>query len=283
VLGVVNSVLARRRLAQGLRRYRHRAGRSLDDVAGALDCSVAKISRLETGISGVQLPDLRAIAGYLELSGAERAELEELLRRARAREWWQAFSDVVPPYSATLYGLEDGAATIRMHSIGVMPGLLQTEDYARAQLGAAPGVPTAVVDRRLALRMRRRQLLDRADGPRLTVLMDEGMLQREIGGAVVMADQWAHVVSRIDSGVVVRVIRHRAAAHGAEGVAFTVFGFDHEDLAPVGYVEALTHNSFVEDPEEVAVYEAALDSAERVAASPEDSRELLAALALGSR
>jgi transcriptional regulator with XRE-family HTH domain len=277
---VVNSVLARRRLAQGLRRYRHRADRSLEDVADALTCSAAKISRLENGISSVRLTDLRAIASYLGLPPAERAELEDLVRSARAREWWQEFSDVVPPQSATVYGLEDGAAAIQAHAMALVPGLLQTEAYARALIWAVPGVSSDVRDRRLGLRMRRRQLLDRPDPPQFTIMMDEAVLHREIGGPEVTAAQWEHVLRRAQDGVVVvRVIPRQAPAHRAEGVGFSLFDFEHEDLAPVVYLEALTQNAFVEEPAEVAVYRSALDSAGQVALSAADSLEMVAELA----
>jgi len=127
-----NAVLARRRLAQGLRRYRQRAGLSMEDLARGLECAAAEVSRMETGISGIRIQDLTAITHLIDFDESERRDLEELVRRARGREWWQEFTDVVPPGSGTFFGLEDGAVTIEIHATSLIPGLLQTADYARA-------------------------------------------------------------------------------------------------------------------------------------------------------
>jgi transcriptional regulator with XRE-family HTH domain len=275
-----NAVVARRRLALELRRSRLRTGLTIEDVAAKLECSPAKISRMETGVSGVRMADLRAIADVVELGPAEVAELAELVRATRNRQWWQEFADVVPPGSGTFYGLEDGASRIRLHSTSLIPGVLQTPGYARALFTSAEGIAPDLVERRLALRLRRQRALDRADPPRLTVVLDEAVLCRRIGGREVMAEQWEHILHRASTaGVVVRVVPFTAEVHAAEGVGFTVFHFDDQDLTPVVYAEQLSRNAFVEDPDEVAVYVEALDAAERAAAPAEASRELIVARA----
>jgi transcriptional regulator with XRE-family HTH domain len=243
-----NAVIARRRLAQGLRRYRQRAGMTIEDLARELDCSVAKISRLETGISGVRLPDLRMIADAVGLDGADRVDLEDLVRRARAREWWQEYLDLVPEGAATFLGLEDGAAAIRMHHTSLVPGLLQTAGYTQALFVGG---------------------LDEAP--------DQRELRREIGGAEVMADQWEQLLAYGDRGVEVRVIPFTAPAHPAEGVSFTVFGFDHVDLSPIVYAEQLSRNAIIDEPDEVKVYLDALTGAEAATLCFEESRDLIAA------
>ncbi|WP_322756206.1 helix-turn-helix transcriptional regulator [Frankia sp. Cas3] len=279
-----NAVLARRRLAQGLRRYRQRAGLTIEDLARELECSGAKVSRMETGIAGIRLHDVPPIARVLELDDAELAELTELTRRARGKEWWHEFTDVVPPDSATFYGLEDGAASVRLHTTSLIPGLLQTADYARALLGAAHDATRAVWERRLELRLRRQRILDRENPPALTVLLDEAVLHREIGGPDVTAGQWRHVLHRVETaGVRVRVIPFRAPVHEAEGVTFTIFEFDHEDVTSVVYAEQPVQNLFVDDPEAVGVYAAALAAAESAATSIEDSLAMIAKHAGGGR
>src|SRR5438128_12483417 len=104
--------VGRRRLALDLRRRRIAAGATIDDIARHLECSPAKVSRMETGVVGVRLQDMRAVADFYGLPARERDELLGLVRQARARGWWHAFADVVPPGSGTFYGLEDGCATI---------------------------------------------------------------------------------------------------------------------------------------------------------------------------
>ncbi|OHV37722.1 MULTISPECIES: helix-turn-helix domain-containing protein [Pseudofrankia] len=279
-----NVVVARRRLAQGVRRYRQRSGLTIEELARGLECSAAKVSRMETGISGIRIQDLAAIVSLVEVDEAERRDLEELVRQARGREWWQEYMDLFPAGSATFFGLEDGATSIRVHSTSVVPGLLQTPDYASALFGAVRGARAEAWDRRVALRLRRQRLLDRERPPLLTVLLDEAVLHRVIGGPEVMAGQWDHILRRVETpGVAVRVIPFTAPAHGAEGVAFTVFGFDDQDLGPVAYAERLGMPRFIEEPTEVEIYVAGLGGAERVAAAPEASRELIAAFAARSR
>jgi transcriptional regulator with XRE-family HTH domain len=279
-----NAVLARRRLAQGLRRYRQRAGLTIEDLARGLECSGAKVSRMETGIAGIRLHDLAPIARVLTLADAELAELTDLARRARGKEWWHEFTDVVPPDSATFYGLEDGAASIRLHTTSLIPGLLQTADYARALLGAAHDATRAVREPRLELRLRRQRILDRENPPALSALLDEAVLHRVIGGPDVAARQWRNVLDRVENaGVQVRVIPFGAPVHEAEGITFTIFDFDHEDLTPVVYAEQPVQNLFVDEPEAVDVYAATLAGAESAAASAEESLAMIAARAGGGR
>ncbi|CAO5158226.1 Transcriptional regulator [Frankia sp. AiPs1] len=279
-----NAVLARRRIARGLRRYRQRAGLTIEELARALECSGAKISRMETGIAGVRLHDLPPLARAVGLDDTELAELTELTRRARAKEWWHEFTDLVPPDSATFCGLEDGADRVRIHTTSLVPGLLQTVDYARALLGTAHDATQPVRERRLTLRLRRQHVLDRDSPPAMTVLLDEAVLHREIGGPEVAAGQWRHVLHRIEtSGVRVRVIPFTAPVHQAEGVTFTIFDFDHEDLTPVVYAEQPVQNLFVDDPESVDAYSAALDAAEQAAASAKESLAMISARAGGGR
>ncbi len=270
--------LGRRQLAHDLRRLRAGSGRTIDDVARHLECSAAKVSRMETGAVRVGLADLRAVLELYGVAGAERDTLFALARQSRLRGWWHEFADVVPPGSETFYGLEHAAATIGQHSTSLVPGLLQTADYARALVGSVPGVSESVRERRVELRLRRQQLLARARPPELTVLLDEAVLRREIGGPAVMADQLAQLqaVARRPH-VRLQVVPFAAGAHPAAGVSFTVFGFPDAGETPVVFREQLDANSFLDRPDDVAGYATALERAARVAADPERSQELLAA------
>ena len=268
--------VGRRLLAMDLRRLRASTGRTIDDVARHLECSAAKVSRMETGAVKVALTDLRAVLELYGVVGAERDALVALARRSRTRAWWHDFADVVPPGSEIFYGLEDVAATIGQHSTSLVPGLLQTADYARALIGTVPEVPDAVGDRRVELRLRRQQLLERPGPPDLHVVLDEAVLRREVGGAEVMTGQLEHLlVLAGQPHVQLQVLPFAAGAHRAVGVSFTVFGFAGPDEAPVAFREQLDANSFLDAPEQVAVYSDALAESSRVAAGPERSRELL--------
>lgn len=268
--------VGRRQLAMDLRRLRASSGRTIDDVARHLECSAAKVSRMETGAVRVGLSDLHRVLGLYGVPAVERDALLALARQSRARGWWQDFADVVPPGSATFHGLEDGAATIGQHCASLVPGLLQTPPYARALVGSVPGVPAEVRERRVALRLRRQELLDRPAPPTLSIVLDEAVLHRAIGGRDVLAGQLEHLlaVSRRPS-VRLQVLTFAAGAHPAAGVSFTVFGFADAVEAPVVFREQLDANSFLDAPDAVAGYTDALDQAARVAADPDGSRALL--------
>jgi len=269
-------VVGRRRLALDLRRRRIAAGATIDDVARHLECSPAKVSRMETGAVGVRLQDMRAMADFYALPARERDELFGLVRQARAKGWWHDYADVVPPDSATFYGLEDGCTTIGQHVVSLVPGLLQTPRYARALLGTAPGAPERVVARRVELRLRRQEILDRPQAPLVSIVLDEAVLCRPIGGPDVMAEQLDHILAMAARpAVTVRVLPFAAGAHPAAGVGFTVFGFGDPELPPVVYGEQLSRNAYVDDAGEVAVYTDALAAAERVAADPDRSHDLI--------
>lgn len=274
-----NSPLVRRRqLAQDLRRHRLAAGRTIEDVARHLECSSAKVSRIENGVVKVGIQDLKAILRLYRVDAATRAEMLGLVREARNRGWWHEFADVVPPRSATFYGLEDGASSDEQHCTSLVPGLLQTPAYARALMRSAPGVTAAVVERRLELRLRRQQLLDRAQPPRLHVVLDEAVLHRRVGGRAVLAEQLAHLLACSERpSVTVQVAEFGAPTHPAIGVSFTVFGFADRPDNPVVFREQLDANSFLDQPDQVAVYTAALTAARAAASTPERSHELIAA------
>lgn len=272
-----NPTVGRRLLAADLRRHRLASGRTIEEVAAHLECSPAKVSRMETGVVKVGPQDLRAVLELFEVDGAERDALFALVRQARARGWWEAYADVVPPGSAQFYGLEDGAELISQHVTSLVPGLLQTEGYARALVGSVPGLDPAVVDRRVELRLRRTRLLERPEPPRLDVLLDEAVLRRAIGGREVFAGQLRHLLEISErSSVSLRVVEFDAPVHPAVGVSFTVFRFAG-DPSEVVFREQLDSNGFLDDPGAVAAYGGSLAAAAAVAADGERSRQLIAA------
>ena len=164
---VCNPEVGRRRLARDLRGLRTAAGCTIDDVARHLECSAAKVSRMETGSVRVGLSDLRAVLDFFGVDGGRREVLFDLARGSRVRGWWQSFADVVPPSSEIFYGLEDGATAIGQHCTSLVPGLLQTEAYARTLIESVPGASRDVTDCRVELRLRRQRLLARDRPPRL--------------------------------------------------------------------------------------------------------------------
>lgn len=266
----------RRRLALELRRLRTEAGKTIYDVADRLECSAGKVSRIEMGVVGARIQDVREMLDLYGVRGEQREQLLELVRRSRRRAWWQDFAGVVPPESAKLFGLEAGAATIDNHSIALIPGLLQTDGYARAIISSPPDEKQELVDRRIELRRRRQELLDRADPPTIRFLLHQAAIDARIGSPAVMAGQLRHLLDIADRrNVTLRVIRADSGAYAAAGVSFTTFGFAHEADPKIVFLEQLTRNTFVEDAAEVDTYTRAFDSALDIAETPQRSRELI--------
>src|SRR6202034_1981867 len=149
----------RRRLALELRRLREAAKLTCEEVAERLECSAPKISRVETGRVSVSPRDVRDM---LEIYGAppeQRDSLVQLARESRQKGWWHAYGDSVQPHFATLLGLESAASEIRIYEVNLIPGLLQTEDYARAVLAAGMvNSSRTEIERSVALRMERQQV-----------------------------------------------------------------------------------------------------------------------------
>src|SRR6201994_4727773 len=178
-------------LGSQLRKLREARGISRDDAGYRIRASGSKISRLELGRVSFKerdVVDLLDLYGVDEL--AEPTQLITLPREANSPAWWQKYSDVVPDWFQIYVGLEAAAELIRVYEVQFVPGLLQTEEYARAVV--RQGQPAAAADgvaRRVALRPRRQQLLTRPNPPRLWAVVDEGALRRPIGGKAVMQGQ----------------------------------------------------------------------------------------------
>jgi transcriptional regulator with XRE-family HTH domain len=268
--------VGRRRLAAELRRLRSAAGLTISDVAARLECSAGKISRIETGVVGAQATDVHAMLDLYGISDPQRETLAELVRLARRRAWWQQYADVVPAESSRFFGLEDGAAVIEQHAGPLVPGLLQTAAYARALISIPAAAPPPDVERRIELRVRRQQLLDRPHPPRLHVLLDEAALRREVGGPEVLAGQLDHLAAlgRRDH-VTLQVVPFGAGGYAALGVMFTLFGFADPADTHVVYLEQLTGNTLLEAGADVSRYTAAFAESAARALDPARTLQLL--------
>jgi transcriptional regulator with XRE-family HTH domain len=271
--------VGRRRLAQELRRLRARAGFTIADVAERLECSAGKISRIENGVVRARPVDVRAMLDLYDVPEAERTELVGLVALARRRAWWRDYADVVPAQSSRFFGLEDGATSIDQLAGPMIPGLLQTEPYARAVISAPATAASTDVERRIELRLRRQQLLHRPDPPRIHVLLDEAALHREVGGSGVMAGQLDRLADLVAAPhVTLQVLPFAAGAYPALGVAFTVFGFADPVDGRVAYIEQLAGNTMLESAAEVEVYAAAFAESAARALDSTGSVELIRSL-----
>jgi transcriptional regulator with XRE-family HTH domain len=282
--------LRRRRLAAELRKLRGQLGLSVTDVAKRLDWQASRISRLENRQSGITAPDLRKLLDLYHVEDQDqRTYLAELARRLNERGWWQKYSgDMVGTGLADLITLEEEARTIRTYEQELVPGLLQTAEYAQAIFRAGWPLNTAdQVKRKVEIRMERQHVLTRPDPPppRYTVVLGEGVLRRPVGGREVMLRQ-LEALMRLPqdrANVTVQVLPFDSGAHPAMVGDFTMLTFPDPDDIGVVHLESATSGLFLEDPEEIWVYDEIWSTLLAKALSPDDSQAFLRTASFGYR
>lgn len=257
-----------RELGKRLRELRYQHGLTVEDVAGRLLCSATKISRLETGMRRPSLRDVRDLCALYDLDERTSAELMNLARGAREQGWWTQYVDVsLEPY----IGLETEATAITCYSMYYVPGLLQTEEYARARIKAvAPKIEPDVFEQRVEVRLRRQQLLEQGNRPRYGVLLDEAVLHRRVGGAQVMYNQLGKILEAEEKATI-QIIPFDVGAYAAQDSNFVLIEFDESSLSPVVYVEGMTGSRYIDREADVDSYREAVEQLRNSALNPRDS------------
>jgi transcriptional regulator with XRE-family HTH domain len=268
----------RKRLGIELRRLREEASLTCEDVGQRLDCSGTRISRIETGRINVKPGDVRELLDIYGITGAEADALVQLAREARRKGWWHTYGQVLPPWFEAYIGLEAEAVRQRDFQPMVIPGLFQTEDYARAVLRAAPNAGNAeAIDRHVALRMERQAILNQASPPNLWVVFSESVLRVQVGGPEVMRAQLRHLLDLAErSNVTLQVLPFTTAAHVHPISPFTILEFRDAADPTVVYLEHLTGSLFLEQVEEVRHYTVVFDHLRAEALGTGQSVELIA-------
>jgi transcriptional regulator with XRE-family HTH domain len=268
-------------LGAQLRRLREAAGITREDAGYHIRASGSKISRMELGRVSFKerdVSDLLELYGVADLS--EREKLMQLTHEANAPAWWQKYQDVVPDWFAVYVGLEEAAQLIRIYEVQFVPGLLQTEEYARAVVQqGAPGLDAAEVERRVAVRMGRQKLLGKDSPPRLWAIVDEAALRRPMGGRDVLAAQIERLMDAVSEPyITLQVMPFRYGGHGADGGSFTIMRFPEADLPDMVYMEYLTGALYLDKPDEVERYAAVMERLSVAGTSPDRTREILASM-----
>jgi transcriptional regulator with XRE-family HTH domain len=268
--------LRRRELAARLRDLRLRAGLTAEDVATRMLVSPAKISRIETGARGVSLRDVRDLCEIYGADADEHEHLAALVREAKQPSWWQRYD--LP--DATYVGLESAAATILDYESTVIPGLLQTEDYARAVTeGVLCDAGPEIVQQRVEARLTRQRLLGQDSPPLLWTVVDEAALHRVVGGPGVMRAQLEALVDRAAlPNVTLQVIPFEAGAHPGMDSTFILLHLE-EEVSDVVYIEGLVGNLYQENPADLARYRRVFDQLRAIALSPKESALRISAVA----
>jgi transcriptional regulator with XRE-family HTH domain len=249
-------------LGAQLRRLRESKRISLEEAGHVIRASHSKMSRLELGRVGFKdrdIVDLLTLYGVTDPK--EREALRALARKANAQDWWHDYSDVLPGWFEAYIGLEEAATRIRSYEIQFVPGLLQTEDYARAVTLLGHGnAPAEEVERRVNLRMARKPLLKGPQAPHLWAVIDEAVLRRPIGGPKVMRAQLEYLIEcAAMPSVTLQVIPFQAGGHAAAGGPFSILRFAEFDLPDVVYLEQLTSALYLDKRETVEHYLAVME------------------------
>jgi transcriptional regulator with XRE-family HTH domain len=269
-------VVRRRRLAAELRRLRAAAGKTLDDVADFLECSPAKVSRIESGQVGARIQDVRDMLDLYGVTGAERDALLDLVRQARLKGWWHAYADMISEAFQTMIGLEDEATTIWTYENHVVPGLLQTPRYAESIMIGRRDDPLDLVERGVTLRATRQAVLARERPPEYRAVIDEAALRRPAGGPQVMDEQYAHLIAVAERpSVTVQVLPFAAGADFGGSFPFVILGFADLAEPKVVYAETLTDAFYLNTAEKVGRYLAEFDSLRAHALDPAGSVDLI--------
>jgi hypothetical protein len=201
----------------------------------------------------------RDVGDLLTLYGVtdseERAALLNLAREANTPGWWHAYSDILPNWLEPYVGLEAAASIIRTYQIQLVPGLLQTEGYARALIRQGSAATEEEIARRGELRVSRQEILRRPDAPQLWAVVDEGALRRPVGSRDVVREQLQYLIEVADHpAVTLQILPFQAGAHSAMGGPFTILRFAEPDLQDVVYIEQLTSALYLDKPVEVDSY-----------------------------
>ncbi|WP_218906958.1 helix-turn-helix domain-containing protein [Micromonospora jinlongensis] len=268
-------------LGAQLRRLRESSGVTREGAGWEIRSSESKISRMELGRVGFKerdVSDLLTLYGVTEEH--ERDALLKLARDANSPGWWHRYGDVLPTWFQSYLGLEAAAALIRTYEVQFVPGLLQTGDYARAVvlLGHGAAGPDEI-ERRVALRMQRQQLLHRESPPQLWAVVDEAALRRPIGGPAVMRGQLTALIEATKSpNIRLQVIPFAAGGHAAAGGAFTILRFGDQELPDIVYIEQLTSAIYLDKRDDLDYYAVAMERLCVEAEPPERTPDILGRL-----
>lgn len=249
-------------LGAQLRRLRQDCEISPDDAGYAIRASGSKISRLERGRVSCRERDVADLLTLYGVDGEqERAAMLRLAREAGTPGWWQRYSEVLPGWFESYVGLEEAASRIRSYETHFIPGLLQTECYARALMTRGnPEAKEEAIEQRVDLRMRRQSILSRAEPPQYWVVVHEEALRGPFGASKLMRDQVEHLitVSKL-SNVTIRVVPSRADILVSEGGPFTILRFTEPELPDIVYLEHLTSAIYLDKRSDVDGYLAVMD------------------------
>jgi transcriptional regulator with XRE-family HTH domain len=274
---VRSPTVRRRELGTLLRALRNEKGLTIEQVASSLLCSTSKVSRMETGHVAATLRDIRDLCELYGITDeAERDRLRALAREGKQAGWWQSYDLDFSTY----VGLEAEATALRYYQSTIVPGLLQTADYARAMLEVTiPKLTPARIGELLEVKLTRQRVLTRQPRLRLWAVLDEAALHRAVGGPAVMAVQLDRLIEAASNpDVTIQIVPYTAGAHPAMDSTFNILEFTGP-VPSVVYVEGLLGWIYLDRPAEIDRYRQVFEYLCSLALSPKESIDLVAKVA----
>ncbi|MGH3694753.1 MAG: helix-turn-helix domain-containing protein [Pseudonocardiaceae bacterium] len=278
------STVPRRQLGRHLRDLRNRSRLTVRTAATKLEWSEAKIWRIETGQTAMRSFDVETMCKVYGAPAGLTEGLMALAKETKARGWWHSYDEVIPADFDVYIGLEEAVSHLSWYESELVPGLLQTEDYARAVLRADnPGEDEAKIEQRVQVRMARQALLTRCtDPPVLPVVLNEAILRRPVGDPTVMAHQLDRLMAAGELPTMsLRVVPFTAGLHrGVMSGPFEILRFPlnangEETEPPIVYVEGVTGALYLDKPREIDRYDTVFANIWESALDEAASRELI--------
>lgn len=275
----------RRRLAAELREIRESKGKSGDTVAAALKWSPSKISRYERARTGLQPREVERLLDYYQVTGSRRALLLALAEDATQKGWWEEYADGLSADYQQFIGLEHEASSISIWHVDVVPGLLQTEAYARhiiSSYSKVEPITPGMIGRLVRVRMRRQEVLNREPAVQLSVVLDESVLKRRVGDELVMHEQLRRLAHLADRPNLTLQILPLDAQHTVFGESFVIFSFGPDNdamLQDVVSTEHLRNDFSLEGERETYLHRIAFQMLVGASLDPASSKALILEMA----
>ncbi|MDL4813562.1 helix-turn-helix domain-containing protein [Actinomadura opuntiae] len=271
-----------RRLRAEMRRSRAEAGLTQEQVAENLDWSLSKVIRIESGSVNISTTDLKALLALYRVADDRVAELVELARSARERAWWSGYRKILSPQYYELIGYESAASIVRQYENLILPGLLQTQEYAQEYIGGdLPPEQAGDVEPLVEVRMRRQEILERENPPLLLFILDEATVRRQIGGPRVMRNQLRHLVDLASRPhITIEVVPFSAGVYPGLRGSFTILEFPAAEDDDVLHLESPGFMRVTRDLQEaITSYRERFEELRKISLRPEGTAVLLNQLA----
>ena len=267
-------------LGHQLRKHRERSGLTREAAGEKIRASASKISRMELGRVGFKTRDIEDL---LKLYGVTDRKLLKQFRELAAESnkpgWWKEYGDALHKWFIRYVGFEEAADQIRIYESQFVPGLLQTEEYAR-EIISGGSESDSVVEQRLQARLTRQKHLEDVN-KRIWVILDEAAVRRPIGGRdrgpEIMPGQLRHLIHLCENykNVTLQIVPFEVGAHAAEAGSFTILRYDDHTLTDIVWIERLTDGEVMDKPTEVEIYSKAMTRLSVSAATPDETLSML--------